>query len=111
MTSSPCAVVGHAGNRVPDKRFGAGADHDFIRSDVESAQSAHRLRCGRAQLVDTGRWGIAMFTAAHGPDRGILNMRRRRKIRLTDAKRNDVLPLAHQPIDIGQHDECVLGAE
>ena len=52
-----------------------------------------------------------MLAAANRRNRRVLDIQRRMKIRLTDAKGNDVLPLTQQRVDLGQNDESVFGAE
>ncbi len=52
-----------------------------------------------------------MLAATNRRDRRVLDVRGRGEIGLADAERDDVAPLAHQVVDLGQHDERVFGAE
>ena len=52
-----------------------------------------------------------MAPVPHRSDSGVLHVDRRRKIGLSDAEGDDVRTAADQPVDFGQHDERVLGAE
>jgi hypothetical protein len=69
------------------------------------------VRRGSAQFVDAGRRRIAVFAGADRGDRSVLDVLRRRKIRLADTKRQDVLAAPRERVHFGQHDERVLGAE
>jgi hypothetical protein len=64
-----------------------------------------------AQLVDAGRGRIAVLAALDRPDRGFLDVLRRRKVGLADAEADDVLALAREGVDLGEHDEGILGTE
>ena len=79
--------------------------------NVEAATRTDVARRRRAQLVDAGRRRVAVLAAADRGDRGVLDVVRRREVRLADAERHDVLAAARQRVHLGQHDECVLGAE
>src|SRR5438045_3778828 len=52
-----------------------------------------------------------MLAGAYRRDARVLNVGRRRKVRLSDAERHDVPALAHQPVDLGQDHERILGSE
>ena len=105
------AVVGHRRDRVGDERLRAGADDHVVGGDRQPAPRTHVTRRRGAQLVDARRRRVAVLPAAYRRDRRVLHVRRCREIRLADAERHDVLAGAHQRVDLGQHDEGVLGAE
>ena len=52
-----------------------------------------------------------MLSVANSRDRGILDIERRRKVRLANTKGKYVATLTDQAVDFRQHDECVLGAQ
>ena len=68
-------------------------------------------RGGGAQFVDARRRRIAVFAGANRGDRSVLNVHGRGEVRLADAERNDVASLTLQRVDLGQYDECILGAK
>jgi hypothetical protein len=105
------AVIGDRGDRVGDEGLRAGADDDLFRRDVESTPLSHVARSRRAQFVDPGRRRVAVLARANRRDRGVLDVYRRRKIRLANAERDDVASRAHEVVHLGEHDEGVLGAE
>ena len=52
-----------------------------------------------------------MLSLTYRADGCILNMLRRMKIRLPDAKRKNIAPFAYQSVDFGQNDEGIFSAE
>ena len=105
------AMIGDRCDRVGDERLGARGNHDVVQVDIESAPHAQVARRGCAKFVDAGRGRVAVFAPANRGDRGILDVVRRREIRLADANRDDVPAAARQRIHFGQHDERVLGSK
>ena len=105
------AVVRDRRDRVGDKRLGTGADDDVVRRNVDAAPAAD-IACSRgAQLVDAGRRRVAVLAGSDRRDPRVLNVHGRRKIGLSDAKRNDVLALTDQRVHFRQHDKSVFGAK
>src|SRR5207244_13304656 len=86
-------------------------DDDVLRTNLQPASGAKLLRRGGTQLVDAGRWRVAVLAAFDRDDRRVLHVARRREIRLADAKRNDIASFACERVDFGENDKCVLGAE
>jgi hypothetical protein len=94
------------------KGLGARADHHVLRADRQAAAHArHVFRRRLAQRIDARRGRVAVLALADGADAGLLHVQGRREIGLADAEADDVLALGGQRIDLGQHDEGVLGAE
>jgi len=52
-----------------------------------------------------------VLTLPDSANRRLLHVSGGREIRLADAKRDDVLALAHEFSDLGQDDEGILGSE
>ena len=64
-----------------------------------------------AQLVDAGRGRVAVLAALDRADRRLLHVLGRREVGLADAEADDVLALARERVDFGEHDEGVFGAQ
>jgi hypothetical protein len=91
--------------------FAPACDDHILRTYFDPARCAHVARNRLAQLDDAGRWRVAVLALAYRLDRGVLDILGRMEIGLADAKRDHVLALPDQGIDLREHDEGVFGAE
>jgi len=107
----PLSRIDDRQDRVPDERLSAAAADDLVRRDGNAPRAREVTGDRLAERLDPGRGRVAGLPLRDRADAGEPDVIGRREVRLSDAERDDVLPVRDQLGDLAENDEGVLGAQ
>ena len=96
---------------VHDEGLGTIRNRDVVCVIVQATAARQVTRDGGSELRNPGRRGVPVLAGIERPFGCFANIGGGWKVGLTNRKADDVAAVGDELVDLGQHHECVLGAE